>query len=237
MGWPEIKIRDDNGVGGIRERKPGMFAHKLWLPIALLLFFALACSTQTVIPAVVRAGATATATATLTPTFTPTQTPTPASPANQPTPAAPSQAAASPTSPFPDLNGVWVDGGNDIVIVQNGQSVSASYAVTKMCNDQVGNISPYPYDFSATLQQVGGAWQANGKTIVCGYGKDNPTGVGPQATDIRMVLSQDQSSLVGDWYNAHESQWMVGGVSITRKFVNGAPAPTPAGYTPPTLAP
>ena len=215
-----------------------MAVHRLWYPLTLVLFLALACSSaQTGILLAAGPTATSTLTATLTPTFTPTSTPTQPGPVSQPSPAAPSQPAASPVPPFPDLSGVWVDGGNDIVIVQKGQSVTAAYVATKMCNDQVGNISPYPYDFSATLQQVGGAWQVNGKTIVCGYGKDNPTGVGPQATDIKMVLSQDQSSLTGDWYNAHDGKWMVGGVSITRKFVNGAPAPTPAGYTPPTLAP
>jgi len=214
-----------------------MFAHRLWYPITLLLFLALACNTQTVIPLAAGSTATRTATVTLTPTFTPTNTPTPIIQDNQPSPAAPSQAAASPVQPFPDLNGVWVDDGNDIVIVQNGQSVSAAYVEPKMCNDQNGNTSPYPYDFSGTLQQVSDVWQVNGMTIVCGYGKDNPTGTGPQTTDIKMVLSQDQSSLVGDWYNAHDNKWMVGDVSITRKFVNGAPAATPTGYSAPTLAP
>jgi len=214
-----------------------MAAHRLWLPLTLLAFLALACGSQTPISIFAVGGGTRTATATLTPTFTPTSTPTPVSPVSTETPAAPTQPPATPASPYPNLNGVWVDGGNDIDIVQNGQSVFATYIETKMCNDQNGKISPYPYDFSATLTQVGGAWQVNGQTIVCGYGKDNPTGIGPQTTDIKMVLSQDQSSLTGDWYNARLSQWMVGDVNITRKLVNGAPAPTPAGYTPPTLAP
>jgi len=214
-----------------------MAAHRLWLPLTLLAFLALACGSQTAVPIYAVGGGTRTATATLTPTFTPTSTPTPVSPVSTETPAAPTQPPATPASPYPNLNGVWVDGGNDIDIVQSGQSVFATYIETKMCNDQNGKISPYPYDFSATLTQVGGAWQVNGQTIVCGYGKDNPTGIGPQTTDIKMVLSQDQSSLTGDWYNAHLSQWMVGDVNITRKLVNGAPAPTPAGYTPPTLAP
>ena len=215
-----------------------MFSHRLWLPLSFLIFLTVACSSQGGHPVGVLSTLTQTLTATLTPKPAPTTTPTQISMQTpQQTPAAPSQAASSPEPPFPDLNGVWVDGGKDIVIVQSGEKVSAAYVDTKMCDDQNGNVSPYPYDFSATLQQAGGAWQVNGQTIVCGYGKDNPTGIGPQTTDIKMVLSQDQSSLVGDWYNAHDAQWMVGDVSITRKFVNGAPAPTPAGYTPATLAP
>ena len=206
-----------------------MFSHRLWLPLSFLLVFAVACSSPTGIPVGIQLTATQTLTPTLTPNLVPTNTPTQISPDTQPAPAEPSQSTSSPEPPFPDLNGVWVDGGYDIVIVQSGESVSASYVDTKMCDDHLGNVSPYPYDFSATLQQVSGVWQVNGQTIVCGYGKDNPTGTGPQTTDIRMVLSQDQSSLTGDWYNALDTQWMIGAVSITRKFVNGAPAPTPGG--------
>lgn len=218
-----------------------MFSHRLWLPLSFLLFLALACSLPAGIPSGTHPTVTQTATATLTPTPAPTNTPAQDSPDTQKTPsptdAAPPKPFSSPEPPFPDLNGVWVDNGLDIVIVQNGYSVSASYIDEKMCDDRNGNISPYPYDFSATLQQEGGAWQLSGKTIVCSYGKDNPNGTGPKETDIKIVLSQDQSSLVGDWYDDFSNQWRIGDVSITRKFVNGAPVPTPAGYTPPTLAP
>ena len=218
-----------------------MFSHKYWIPLSFLLFLTLACSLQAGVPGGTTPTAAGTATATRTPTLALADTPTQDSSNPQETPApsdaAPSNPSSSPEPPFPDLNGVWVDNGKEIVIVQSGFSVSASYIETKMCDDRIGNITPYPYDFNATLEQVDGAWQLNGKTIVCGYGQDNPTGTGPQATDIRMVLSADQSSLVGDWYDALNAEWRVGGVSITRKFVNGAPAPTPNGYIPPTLAP
>lgn len=209
----------------------------LFLP--LLVFLSLACSLQPVILSIT--GLSASQTVTSTPTSPTSSTPTQAGPDQQNTPApsdaAPPNPSPSPEPSFPNLNGVWVDNGKDIVIVQNGYSAFASYIEPKMCDDQIGNITPYPYDFSVTLQQADGAWQLTGKTIVCSYGQDNPNGTGPQETDVRMVLSQDQSSLVGDWYDSLNSDWRIGAINITRKFVNGAPAPTPDGYVPPTLTP
>ena len=212
---------------------------RLSLSITLLVFLTLACSFQPAILSVTGLTASQTVTATPTPVTSPTPTQVGSDQQITPVPsdAASSVPSSSPEPPFPNLNGVWVDNGKEIDIVQNGYSAFASYIEPKMCDDQVGNITPYPYDFSVTLQQVEGVWQLTGKTIVCSYGQDNPNGTGPQETDVRLVLSQDQSSLVGDWYDSLNSDWRIGAVNITRKFINGAPAPTPDGYVPPTHTP
>lgn len=145
----------------------------------------------------------------------------------------------SPEPPFPDLNGVWVDNGHETVLVQSGYSVVATFIEERMCDhrDGKGTVTPYPYNFVATLKKEGDLWRLSGQTISCYYGESNPNGTGPKPAALELVLSEDQSTLTGDWHNDFTGNWEIGAVTITRKFVNGAPAPTPPGYTPPTLAP
>ncbi len=216
-----------------------MVSIKHLIPFPLVGLIMTSCGLQPAIHTAIQL--TATPTGTPTPASAPLSSPTQSGTGNQVTPdltePASSVSTSTPGVSFPNLTGVWVDNGYQIYIDQSGYSAFASYIDSKQCDDRIGNVSPYPYDFSATLSQSNGNWLLTGKTIICSYGSDNPYGTGPKETDVRLVLSQDQNTLVGDWFEPLSGDWKVGGVNITRKFVNGAPAPTPNGFSAPTLTP
>jgi hypothetical protein len=181
---------------------------------------------------------TATATRMATPTFTAAFATI--QPSNTPTAPTSTPQEGSPTPAFPDLNGVWDDNGYLIVIVQDGFSVSAAYIEERICDhaDGTGATTPFRHDFDATLAQEGGVWTLSGEELtVCGFGHDDTSLNGIHSTSMKATISADSNTIAGDWYHFVEARWVFDGLKIVRQFRDGAPVPTPEGFTLPTAVP
>jgi hypothetical protein len=139
----------------------------------------------------------------------------------------------------PDLNGVWTDNGRLIVIVQSGLSLTSAYVEERICDhaDGTGSTTAFRDDFQAQLFEENGVWKVTGTVTTCAYGFEEPSLNGVRWTDMVAELSADFNTMIGDWYNSVEGEWMVGGLTVLRQFEGGAPVPTPEGFTLPTAAP
>lgn len=212
-----------------------------WLaPFALIAFTQLSCQLLSNPPGVLVAR-TPTPTATSSPSWTPTTmefaSPPPSSTPISSTATSP---AGTPMPGVPDLNGVWIDNGRPIVIVQNGFNITAAYIEERECDHQdgTGAVSRYHHDFNATLFQEDGAWKLTSDNMAaCGWGYEDHSLNGLQLTMMEAVLSEDFNTIVGDWFHTADQRWVVDGVSIIREFEGGAPVPTPTGYVLPTALP
>ena len=98
-----------------------------------------------------------------------------------------------------DLNGTWDDGGREVIITHSGDSVTAEYVVPHVCehDDGSGQTSETDLDFMGTLDGD----TLTGSIEVCGFGTDNPLGVGFRPTEVTLTVSPDGQELNGTWFN------------------------------------
>ena len=149
--------------------------------------------------------------------------PTGANPAPSPAPGtsdtgAPSTADDGPDSPQDnappqhDLTGPWEDNGRVVRIAQSGDQVTALYAEPYVCDhrDGTGETDQTDLDFNATISGD----QLTGDTSVCGYGKDNPAGVGIRSAQITLTVNSDDTTLTGSWHNDQDDSDVP--ISLTR---------------------
>jgi hypothetical protein len=103
-----------------------------------------------------------------------------------------------------NLNGKWLDNGNEVCITQSGLSVQARYVQPHICDhrDGTGQTSQTDFDFDATLS----GRTLDGETSICSYGAGNPQGVGIHRATVTLSVSADGNTLSGTFYNSLEQR-------------------------------
>lgn len=127
------------------------------------------------------------------PGSTPSPTPTPiVQGVGTPTP------PASSPDPTIDLNGLWIDNGREVQIVQSGDQVVATYVETYLCDhsDGTGATSETVHDFSGVLS----GRVVSGETNTCIYG-NTPYPAGLRLAPFTLTVSADGREMTGTWYS------------------------------------